>query len=646
MRTKLSPDRVVPWLESLGVLATALFASAGVAILGFVKLWQRQGRLRPAWLWLWPGFFLPLLGVSLASGEWTGINFVASLLPTCLLASFALQVGRKAAAKGLMASLIILGSAFLADYLSSTYIWQRPGFHAFHHTLGQLVDRELPDRGKRAWALPAGTTSLRLQLKARRSSGESGWDWHHSTPDLKLEHVGTGESALTRATFPEIGDPYLMRTFRLGESAGGKSFRATVRLRSEIPVPAIGRRGIWLMTWGPGSSSGSLPVALTNAWQTFTFVWTAPTSSKDPVIRLVLNDFNGLAIEIESARLEELRDGTWHTLEPLSPTGASISLDWPGRTDTVRSNMNFLPTDTWQMYSLDIDSEALSNAERVTAQLALEPGLGVELREFSLTTSTPSDLQPRPLPIRQRRSLWFGHPNNAGHLTLVTGLVALLTLRSGWAGLVAVLLTLFGMASTGSRTAWLTGLVGLPWLLWFTCKPRDRLWVFSVLVAAGGAVLAILGLDGLGRLRVVGIENNLSRPEIWRVAWKALTEHPWIGVGPGPQSFNAYFMSVLGGGAPEFVPNAHNLWLIFASEYGVFGLAAVLWLTLGLTWLAWRWGRWRGLAFVLPLFALNSYDYSLFSWWILFLVILGFNQFEGGRPSAAQPAQQQKNQHR
>jgi O-antigen ligase len=198
------------------------------------------------------------------------------------------------------------------------------------------------------------------------------------------------------------------------------------------------------------------------------------------------------------------------------------------------------------------------------------------------------------------------------------------------------------MESTGSRIAWLAGLVSLPWLLWFACRPRERPWVYGALVAAGGLVLALVGLEGLGRLRIVGIENSLSRPEIWRVAWQALTEHPWTGVGPGPESFNAYLSSAYGGAAPELVPNAHNLWLIFASEYGVFGLAAVLWLTLGLLWLGWRWGRWRGIAFVLPLFSLNFYDYNLFSWWILFLVILGLNQLVRDPQDAFLPVPQPK----
>jgi hypothetical protein len=642
MHTERSRNLLAKLLEPLGVLATALFASAGVAILGIVGLWQRRGHLRLAWLWLWLGFFVPLFVISLISINRTGLTFVATLLPVCLLASFALQVRRQAAARGLVAALLVLLTAFVTDYLASAHVWQHPGFHAIGRSFEQVAGNEVRDGGTRVWSLPDGATSMRLQFEARHSSGASGWAWLSSIPDLQPERLVEDEATLTRATFPENGDPYLMRTFDLGEPAAGKTFRATVTLRSEKPVPSRARRGIWLMTWGAGSSSGTLPVALTDAWRTFEFRWTAPDGARDPVMRLVLNDFNGLTIEIKDARLEELRDGTWHRLDPLSPTGAGISLDWLGRPDSHRSSLRFLPTDTWQTYSLDIDSETLTDAERVIGKVELEPGLGVELRGFSLVTSVPDDRQPHPVPVHQRRSLWFGHPNNAGHLTLVTGLAALLVLRSGWQGLLAVLLALASMAFTGSRTAWLAGLVGLLWLLWFACRTREHIWVYGALAAAGGLALAFLGLEGLGRLRVVGIENNLSRPEIWRVAWSALTEHPWTGVGPGPETFSAYLSSAYGGAAPELVPNAHNLWLIFASEYGVFGLAAVLWLTLGLAWLGWQWGRWRGIAFVLPLFALNFYDYSLFSWWILFLVILGLNQLERDPHNSLLPVSQPK----
>jgi hypothetical protein len=615
-------------LESLGVLATSLLASVGVAILGLVKLCQRQGRLRPAWVWLWLGFFLPLLGVSLAQADHAGLAFVVTLLPICLVASFALQTRRRAAARGLLCALILLVGAFLADYLASSSVWQRSGFHRIGDSFGQIVNAPRVGSGTRYWSLPGGTMSLELSLEARHTMGNSGWAWRTFTPSVRLERLTEGDDVFTLASFPQNGDPYLMRTFHLGEPTGGKTFRATVTLRSQTPISAQGARGIWLQVSGPSGDFSALPVELGELWRTYVHSWTIPGEARDPVIRLILNNFNGHSIGIKDVRLEELRNGQWHRLEPLSPTGTSLTLDWQGRPHNLRSILHFLPTGDWRTYRLNIDSDTLRHADRVTAQLAIEPGLGVEVRKLSLSAAASAGRQPSPVPVRQRRSLWYGHPNNAGHVALVTGLAALLALRSGGPALVAVLLALGGMAFTGSRTAWLAGLGGLPWLLWFACRPRERLWVYPVLAAVGGVALAFLGLEGLGRLRVVGIENSLSRPEIWRVAWQALTEHPWTGVGPGPENFSSFFAAAYGGVVPEFVPNAHNLWLIFASEYGVFGLAAILWLTGGLTWLAWRWGRWRGIAFVLPVFALNFYDYSLFSWWVLFLVILGFNQLK------------------
>jgi hypothetical protein len=636
MRTGDAKDRKGARAESFGVLATALFASVGVAILGFVQLRQRQRRLGFVWLLLWLGFFLPLLGVSLASGHPTGLVFVATLLPTCLLASFALQIRPTSAATGLIGALIVLWIAFVTDYVASAYVWQQPGFQEIGDSFEQLVTRELPTSGTRAWAVPPETTALRLELEARVTSGQFGWGWHTNKPAVGLERIGNGESAFTRAAFPITEDPYLMRTYNLGESSAGKTFRAVVTLRSQSPVKRSPTRGIWLDVWGPGGGLSVLPVSLDNSWQTFTHQWTAPDTAADPIIRLILNDFNGHNIEIREAVLEEFRNGSWHQLVPLSPTAAEIELNWPGRPRASHSSVQFPSDDQWQKYVLDLEGETLSNARMVTAKLVVDPGLSVEVRNLTLSGTAQSGQHPYPVPHRQRRSLWFGHPNNAGHVTLAVGLAALLAVSSGWQGFVAVLLALTGIAFTGSRTAWLAGAVGLPWLLWLACRPRERVWVFGALAAAGGLAFAFVGLDQLGRLRVVGIENTLSRPEIWRAAWQALIEHPWTGIGPGPDSFNAYFASAYGGVPPEFVPNAHNLWLIFASEYGVFGLAAVLWLTLGLVSLAWQWGHWRGIAFVLPLLALNLYDYSLFTWWILFMVILGFNQLKGDQLVSAE----------
>ena len=75
----------------------------------------------------------------------------------------------------------------------------------------------------------------------------------------------------------------------------------------------------------------------------------------------------------------------------------------------------------------------------------------------------------------------------------------------------------------------------------------------------------------------------------------------------------------------ELVSHAHNLWLSLSSRYGVFGVAAALWLSVTLPMLAWRVGRWYGLALVLVLAALNTVDETLFHTTTLLLFALGLH---------------------
>lgn len=133
---------------------------------------------------------------------------------------------------------------------------------------------------------------------------------------------------------------------------------------------------------------------------------------------------------------------------------------------------------------------------------------------------------------------------------LGTGLVA--------AGYAAVLLT-------ASRGGVLAALAGVAAFLVLQRPTRRRLLLAGVVVAFGMGVLALV--SG-GSVRVRG--------DVWGAAAHIVATHP-LGVGPGRAG--ALLDAAIPG--PEAFQHAHDLWLNWAVEAGLPGLAAVLGLTVG-----------------------------------------------------------------
>ena len=80
-----------------------------------------------------------------------------------------------------------------------------------------------------------------VQLEARLVSGQPAWDWFRSDAAFILERQPGRDYPHTRVRVPEAvpgdGQPYLMRTFDVGEPLGGRIFRVLLDLR-RAPVGA------------------------------------------------------------------------------------------------------------------------------------------------------------------------------------------------------------------------------------------------------------------------------------------------------------------------------------------------------------------------------------------------------------------------
>jgi O-antigen ligase len=143
-------------------------------------------------------------------------------------------------------------------------------------------------------------------------------------------------------------------------------------------------------------------------------------------------------------------------------------------------------------------------------------------------------------------------------------------------GVVALALLL-----TGSRGALILGLpAGVATMLWLGGVHPRRRTLLALVVIGGAAALIVLALLGD---RLQNSETVLRRFAIWQGALDLWMAHPLTGVGPGG-FFWRYpaFITPAAVDEPNLL-HAHNLWLNFATTWGILGL---IWLGALIIWLA------------------------------------------------------------
>ena len=629
--------------HTVTVFLLSLVPPAGLVAAAFKRL-RRAWVLTFGWLWLWLGFGVPLALQQLLLGKgWDALALAGQSLLAFLVAYLFIFIGfgvnearlKSRSGGGILVVLVLLVAAGFVERRLSVFTWQNPTKTGLSATLKNWREDRTTAYGVRAWTVPAEAETLTLSFDARLLAGENVADWIRSDADFRVTPLQEGEEPFTRVVTPIGPDPYLMRTFDLGEPVGGRTFKVELELRAPQPVPAEGCRGVWLQVWYEGGDAKCLAVALDTDWRAFELTWTAPEAARSSVIRVILNNFDGLSYDVRRVKLYLGRQGTWQRLEPLIPQAASVQFGWQDDPPEAQSGTAFVPTRAWTPYSFPI-RKPTSRENTFTATLHVGNDAvdrtALETRNTVLRSQTGAL---KPALVESRQSFLFEHPNFAGH-TLVTLCLVLLSLTSvGWVGALAVALALFGVWLTGSRAAWLAALTGFSWHLWLAGGVQRRLWMLGGIPVLGALVVSGVGLKSLGRLRLIGVDEAVSRPEIWHVAWYALLEHPWTGIGA---DFPGYWRATYRGDSQEIVSHAHNFWLQFAALYGLPGLVAALWLTGGLLYLAWRWGRWRGLALVVPVFMMNVFDYTFFYSGVLFPLLLGMNALrQGGSRTQAKP---------
>jgi len=593
--------------------------------------------------WLWLAAALPLLVYAALYRGSVGaiLGIVGQLGLACLLAL--LPLPRRVLRWALLTALVLLVAGGVLERELSRYGWQTSDKAGLWSALRNVLHEGdmVSGYGFRNWDA-AGIGAATLTFDVRLLAGQPAWDWFRSDPGFVLEPQPGRDYPHTRVWVPEAvpsgGQPYLMRTFDVGEPLGGRIFRVVLDLRrapatsTGAPLVAVssasaissgnpigGRdcRGVSLQAWSYRGGGRCLPVTLEGAWQRYSLSWRVPEEVDASVVRLVLSGLTDATFDVRRVRLFTPKG----ELGPLLPQGGGVQVAW-GRKPEAHSGKSFMPTPEWQTVTARATRTA---GDILTTTLYTASGLVLETRNVAVTAPDGTPLGGAVGSTRQ--TIVFGDPNLAGH-TLGTLGLALVSLSPPLLGAFGGALTLLGVGLTGSRAALIGVSFGLLWLFWTQLPSGRRRLGFAVLAAlAVGFVGA--AWPQLSALRLFSLSEITSRGDIWRAAWGAFVAQPGPGLGAG--GFPDYWAGLHRG---EVVQHAHNLWLELAAAYGVPGLVSALGLTLSLGLVARRWGGARALALVGGVFVMNLFDTTLFYGGVIFTLALTLGAF---RPRPLRP---------
>jgi hypothetical protein len=481
----------------------------------------------------------------------------------------------------------------------------------------KLIGTPITGIFSRDWQITKPTT-LKLNFRARIDTEISKDIWGFSMDSFKSDWIQDTSGSFLRIQVPTGIDPYLYRSVLTPSPISGKRFRVSLQMRARVPIALQGCRGVWLQENGGSYASQCFPVALNKQWESFNFEWQAPLNALSKSVRVVINDFDGLEFDIRDLKVDWQIDDGWKALTPLEPTGAVMLLDWIGRDkNAIAPYLPLVVDRQWHDYSI---STSLPIATKLTVNIVLQPNYWAELQDFQLDTRQANLVQKiTPLIKPFRSAIWFGDPNIAGHSLAAIALFTVLLTPNLWIGIVGITLGLVGIFFTESRAAWIAAAIGLPWLFWFVLSKKLRLWFFGAISIIILTAISVWGTDFFGRLATVD-QIGVTRQSIWNVALDSIRQNLWTGT--SDEQFSKIYAERYPT-IPMRITHAHNLWLESGVRFGLLGLIVSGGLSLALVAFFWKYGRWRALAFLLPIFLMNVLDYSLEYIGILAPFILG-----------------------
>ncbi len=183
----------------------------------------------------------------------------------------------------------------------------------------------------------------------------------------------------------------------------------------------------------------------------------------------------------------------------------------------------------------------------------------------------------------------FKHANLLGGFTAVAGLLALTVMgkegkgasRLSWLSLGTAITCLWGLVLSFSRGAWLGFLVGLMVSIYLTNR-KILVWGLALLFMAGVLLFTIPSAKTRETLRITknSLHDTMSwRLGLWQDSLKMIADKPVFGHGINTymKLFQEYRRKYQG--YADYSPTyAHNGYVQLATETGLLGLAAFLWI--------------------------------------------------------------------
>jgi hypothetical protein len=247
--------------------------------------------------------------------------------------------------------------------------------------------------------------------------------------------------------------------------------------------------------------------------------------------------------------------------------------------------------------------------------------------EYLLTLVQPTILEK--LHFLPRISGWSFNPNAFAALIVVTCLLAIIVSKQWWLSALTIILSLFGIMVSGSRSAFIAIAAG--YLTFLVMRSRlYKIAPFLALIAMSGIVIFQLALirgtiephaaqpqAEMRSLNMVDKDTTRTRLEIWRLASKAWLENPQtfiFGTGDLTKAMKSKLDArAIGFGlTDESITHAHNLWLQTAGQNGLLGFLLMLGLWVLIIWQAWKARDAGSLALMIAIFVINSVDYLFY----------------------------------
>ncbi len=324
----------------------------------------------------------------------------------------------------------------------------------------------------------------------------------------------------------------------------------------------------------------------------------------DPVITLGFTGFVDSTISVSKISIfyfDPLSEKK-RTIPIMRPEKVSLSVNSP---DSTISQIFYLPINN-QMTNFQTTVKTLDQ-QSINVTLTVAPKTNISVQNFAIYQNKREIKPVLFSSIFDLPMFIFFNKNIAGHSLVAIGLLCLLlSKRLSWF-IIPVLITGTAVYLTGSRTALIAFIAGIIWRLWFIgLKKQFLIIIFCISISLLGLIVCLYP-EYLSKLGIFE-QSGISRQSIWHVALNQIREYPF---GGNMENYSDVYLRFYPQNKLNQVNHAHNFWLQMGVQFGVFGLLGSLVLTVVVLWIAWNFGTWQGLSFVIPFIIMNILDYSL-----------------------------------